>query len=70
MVWLSTAKPKAQSLPMIEQILATGRLSRQDHLQLVSIMLSDQRLDAHERSQINRILDGIRAGTFCLNDDG
>lgn len=69
MVWLGTAKPKVQSLPMIEQILTTGRLTRQEHLHLVSVILSDQHLDATERSQINRILDGIKVGTFCLSND-
>lgn len=69
MVWLDTTKTKARSLPMIEQILATGRLTRQDHLQLVSLILSDHRLDNTERLQINRILDGIQVGTFSLCDD-
>ena len=69
MVWLDTTKTKARSLPMIEQILATGRLTRQDHLQLVSLLLSDHRLENTERLQINRILDGIQVGTFNLCDD-
>ena len=69
MVWLDTTKPKAHSLPLIERILATGRLTRQDHLQLVSVILSDHHLDDTERLQINRILDGIQVGTFHLSND-
>lgn len=69
MVWLGSTKPKAQSLSMIERILSTGRLSRQEHFHLVSTILSDQQLEPTERLQINRILDGIKRGTFHINHE-
>lgn len=47
---------------MVERILNIGYLSRLDHLQLVSTILSDYKVTDEERSQINRIFDELQTG--------
>ncbi|HEY9653008.1 MAG TPA: hypothetical protein V6C95_20295 [Coleofasciculaceae cyanobacterium] len=48
--------------PMTDRILDTGQLSRFEHLQLVTTMLSDYKVTDEERSQINRIFDELQMG--------
>lgn len=52
--------------PIVDRILNTGQLSRQEHLQLVTIFLSDYKVTEEERSQINRIFDDLQTGRFKL----
>ncbi|MBZ8180781.1 MAG: hypothetical protein SAL07_02015 [Oscillatoria sp. PMC 1051.18] len=47
---------------IVERILETGKLSRQEHLQLVNIFLSDFLVSDEGRSQINRVFDELQAG--------
>ena len=47
---------------MIEQIFSAKQISRQDHLKLISAVLSDYDLTDEDRRQINRIFDYIQAG--------
>jgi hypothetical protein len=47
---------------IVERILNIGYLSRLDHLQLVSTILSDYKVTDEERSQINRIFDELQIG--------
>jgi hypothetical protein len=42
---------------MVERILSTGRLSRQEHLQLVNAFLSGYKLTEEERYLINQVFD-------------
>lgn len=51
---------------MVEEIIAAGRMSRQQHLQLTSMMLADQRMSDEDRRQINRVLDYIQTGRVRL----
>lgn len=53
---------------MIDRILEYGQLSRQEHLQLTSVLLSGQRISEEERRQINRIFDGVQTGQIHLLD--
>lgn len=46
---------------IVERILETGKLSRQEHLQLVNIFLSDFLVSDEGRSQINRVFDELQA---------
>ena len=47
---------------IVERILNIGYLSRLDHLQFVSTILSDYKVTDEERSQINRIFDELQIG--------
>jgi hypothetical protein len=47
---------------IVERILNIGYLSRLEHLQLVSTILSDYKVTDEERSQINRIFDELQIG--------
>lgn len=51
---------------IVDRILNSGQLSRQEHLQLVTIFLSDYKVTEEERSYINRIFDEIQTGRLKL----
>lgn len=51
---------------IVDRILNTGQLSRQEHLQLVTIFLSDYKVTEEERSYINRVFDEIQTGRLKL----
>jgi hypothetical protein len=51
---------------VVEQILAAGEMSRQQHLQLTSAMLADRQINEEDRRQINRVLDYIQTGRIKL----
>lgn len=51
---------------MVERILNIGYLSRLDHLQLVSTILSDYKVTDEERGQINRIFDELQTGRLKI----
>ncbi|HAG80188.1 MAG TPA: hypothetical protein DCL61_03230 [Cyanobacteria bacterium UBA12227] len=52
--------------PLIDRILNIGQLSRLEHLQLVSTILSDYKVTDEERSQINRVFDELQIGRLKL----
>lgn len=52
--------------PIVERILKTGQLSRQEHLQLVTAFLSDYKVTDDDRSQINRIFDDLQTGRLKI----
>lgn len=52
--------------PVVERILKTGQLSRQEHLQLVTTFLSDYKVTDDDRSQINRIFDDLQTGRLKI----
>ncbi len=54
--------------PIVERILKTGQLSRQEHLQLVTTFLSDYKVTDDDRSQINRIFDDMQIGRLKMID--
>lgn len=51
---------------MVQQVLSRRRLTRREHLQLTTAILGDPSMDVHDRNQINRVLDDIRAGKVQL----
>jgi len=53
---------------LINQILQTESLTRAEHLQLTSAILSGFRASAVERHQINRILDALSLGRIRFSD--
>jgi hypothetical protein len=54
--------------PIVERILKTSQLSRQEHLQLVTLFLSDYKATDDDRSQINRIFDDLQTGRLQIID--
>ncbi|XHX79416.1 MAG: hypothetical protein RBJ76_05650 [Stenomitos frigidus ULC029] len=53
---------------LVDRILAVGEMTRQDHLQLTSILLAEQNLVDSDRNKINRIFDHINTGRLKIID--
>jgi hypothetical protein len=53
---------------MVERILNTAQLSRQEYLQLVTTFLSDYKITDEGRRQINRIFDDLQIGRLKIVD--
>jgi hypothetical protein len=53
---------------MVERIVASGKLTRREHLVLTSAILSDDKISEEERHQINRIFDYIQIGRLNFID--
>lgn len=53
---------------LIQKTLQIRQMSRKDHLQLTSVILSNPGIQPVHRRQINRILDFIRVGQVKLVD--
>jgi hypothetical protein len=68
MVWTVQSKGSTAIPQMVERIIATGHMNRQEHLQLTSAILSDYRITDEERRQINRVFDYIQTGRLKLVD--
>jgi hypothetical protein len=69
MVRLAQGKTRLRMIkPAVEQILEAGQMSRQDHLQLTSAILSDHQMTDDERRQINRVFDYVQIGRLKLVD--
>jgi hypothetical protein len=62
----SQSNPATKQL--VERVLTSGQLSRREHLQLVSTILSDYKVTDEERSQINRVFDELQLGRLRLVD--
>lgn len=52
--------------PIVNRILKTSQMSRQEHLQLVTTFLSDYKVTDDDRSQINRIFDDLQTGRLKI----
>jgi len=53
---------------LIDQVLNSGKLTRQEYMSLTIAMLSDQRLSETDRHQINRVFDYIQAAQIKIVD--
>jgi len=53
---------------MVERSVASGKLTRREHLMLTSAILSDDKISEEERYQINRIFDYIQIGRLSFID--
>lgn len=64
--------PKTQNQPSLDQIinsiLDTGHLNRQEYVQLVNYFLSDFLSNEHTRHQINQIFDELQLGRLKFID--
>ncbi len=68
MVWTIAQKADLTIKPLIEEIIASGKMSRQQHLQLASAVLADHHITEEERRQINRVFDYVQTGRLKLVD--
>lgn len=68
MVRTSQSKLNLTIPQLIDKILAVGEITRQEHLQLTSAILSDFNLTDDDRRQINRIFDHIQMGRMKIID--
>lgn len=62
------SNPNSAIHQMVDRILAVGEMSRQEHLNLTSILLAEQKLADSDRNKINRIFDHIQTGRLKLID--
>lgn len=53
---------------IIDQILISGQVSREEYMQLTSAILSDKQITEEDRRQINHIFDYLQAGRLKLID--
>jgi hypothetical protein len=53
---------------LVEHAIASGRLSRKEHLKLTSLLLAEQVISTEEREQINQVFDYLQAGRLKLVD--
>jgi hypothetical protein len=53
---------------IVERIINSAQLNRQEYLQLVTTFLSDYKVTDEERRQINRIFDDLQIGRLKIVD--
>jgi len=53
---------------IVDRIFNIGQLSRSEHLQLVTTILSDYKVTDEERSQLNRVFDELQMGRLKFID--
>ena len=53
---------------MVDRIVASGKISRREHLVLTSAILSDDKITEEDRHQINRIFDYLQIGRLKFID--
>lgn len=63
-----SGKPDPTIKQLVDRIIASGQMTRQEHLNLTSTLLSEQRIGEQERIQINRIFDHVQTGRLKLVD--
>lgn len=66
---MTTTTPHASNASVsttVDCIIAAGKMSRQEHLQLASAILSNAKLTEEERRQINRVFDYVQTGRLEL----
>ena len=68
MVLTISKKANLNIAVLIEQIIANGKMNREEHLQLTSTILADDKITTEERCQINRVFDYIQTGRLKLVD--
>jgi hypothetical protein len=52
----------------VDRIVASGKITRREHLVLTSAILSDDKISEEDRHQINRIFDYIQIGRLKFID--
>ena len=52
----------------VDRIVASGKITRREHLFVTSALLSDDKISEEDRHQINRIFDYIQIGRLKFID--
>ncbi|GAB4471904.1 MAG: hypothetical protein OHK0037_31480 [Elainellaceae cyanobacterium] len=68
MVWALPGRASVSTQALVDRILASGQMTRKEHLQLAATILSDQRLTQAERYHISRVFDELQEGRVTLVD--
>jgi hypothetical protein len=63
-----SGKGHAPVKDLVDRILKSGQMTRQDHLQITSLLLSAGYMTDKERSQINYILDCSQTGRLKITN--
>ncbi|MEB3340409.1 hypothetical protein [Okeania sp.] len=69
MLWTEQNQPKVTINQMVNRIMTSAKLTRQEYLQLTSSILSGKNITNQERHKINQIFDFIQIGKINLIDD-
>lgn len=64
----SQTKSSLAAKEIIDRILVSGQIGRQQYMLLTSAILSDHNLSEEDRRQINHIFDYIQMGRLKLVD--
>lgn len=65
---ISAAHEQSGIQSLVQSAVTARQLSRREHLQLTSAILSDPGMPPSDRFHINRLLDYVRAGKVQLID--
>lgn len=65
---VSTTPDQFSVQAVVQRAIRVRQISRREHLQLTSAMLSNPGMASTDRSCINRVLDYIRMGKIRLTD--
>ena len=68
MVWSINHQANRQISELVEQSVSSGQITRQEHLQLASLLLSNYKLSEEERRKINQAFDQVQTGQLKLVD--
>ncbi|MBL1174695.1 hypothetical protein [Pantanalinema sp. GBBB05] len=60
--------PRPEIKQMVEKITSSGRISRADQQQFMSVLLSQTMIGSAEQELINRVFDLLRAGRLRVVD--
>ncbi|NES68118.1 MAG: hypothetical protein F6K24_24210 [Okeania sp. SIO2D1] len=69
MLWSEQNQPNVTINQMVNRVITSGKLSRREHLQLTSAILSGKNITDEEQHQINQIFDFLKIGKIKLIDD-
>lgn len=61
-------KPSLALKDLVEEIFASGQMTRFQHLGLMSVLLAERKITDEDRMQINRVFDHVQMGQLKLVD--
>ncbi|WP_199245189.1 hypothetical protein [[Phormidium] sp. ETS-05] len=65
----SPNQPPIKVKELIERILESAEIRRQEHMDLTTAVLADKYINEEQRREINRIFDQIQAGRITILDE-
>lgn len=68
MVWITENRPEFAIQALVNQIVASGELSRHEHVELTSTILAGDKITDADRCHISRVLDYVQIGRLKLVD--